>query len=75
MTKLEANNQTLNLKSSKKSYYVTEILMLKSIIVLLILTFFLLNEMQASTFESNSLKTDSNKSSYELSSDMMNSDQ
>jgi hypothetical protein len=31
----------------KKKFYLTELLMLKSIIVLLVLTFFLLNEMQA----------------------------
>lgn len=36
-------------KPAKKGYYITEILMLKSIIVLLILTFFLLNELEASS--------------------------
>ncbi|MCC6818990.1 MAG: hypothetical protein IT245_08875 [Bacteroidia bacterium] len=46
-------------KKSKKSFYLTEILMLKSIIVLLILTFFLLNEMQASNHEIKPLKDDS----------------
>lgn len=59
------NNSTLSpaqpkSKGSKKGFYFTEILMLKSIIVLLVLTFFLLNEMQASNHEINNLKDDYN---------------
>jgi quinol-cytochrome oxidoreductase complex cytochrome b subunit len=45
-------------RTSKKGFYFTEILMLKSIIALLILTFFLLNEMQATNHESNTMKED-----------------
>lgn len=41
------NPQTENVKPTKRSFHFTEILMLKSIIALLLLTFFLLNEMQA----------------------------
>ncbi|MFM6983712.1 MAG: hypothetical protein ACKOXF_06240 [Chitinophagaceae bacterium] len=48
------NSATLKIKG-KKGFYFTEILMLKSIIALLILTFFLLNEMQASNHESNTM--------------------
>ncbi|MBL7838010.1 MAG: hypothetical protein JNM67_10870 [Bacteroidetes bacterium] len=47
-------------KPAKKSFYFTEILMLKSIIALLILTFFLLNEMQASNHEIKQLNDDYN---------------
>ncbi len=69
MTKVNAQNPALNVKSAKKSFYVTEILMLKSIIVLLILTFFLLNEMQASNHEINSLKNDIMYKSVDISSE------
>ncbi len=51
---------TTNTKPAKRSYYFTEILMLKSIIALLILTFFLLNEMQASNHEIKQMKDDYN---------------
>lgn len=71
MTKVNAQNPALNVKSAKKSFYVTEILMLKSIIVLLILTFFLLNEMQASNHEINSLKNDIMYKSIDISSEEM----
>jgi len=50
-------NPELKVKQ-KRGFHFTEILMLKSIIVLLILTFFLLNEMQASNHEINQLKDD-----------------
>lgn len=55
-----AASSTQNAKSAKKGFYFTEILMLKSIIALLILTFFLLNEMQASNHEIKPLKEDHN---------------
>lgn len=55
-----AASTTQNAKRAKKGFYFTEILMLKSIIALLILTFFLLNEMQASTHEIKPLKDDYN---------------
>jgi hypothetical protein len=42
------HSQALDLKDRKRTYYITEILMLKSIIILLVLTFFLINEMQTS---------------------------
>lgn len=42
-------NLTEVAKPRKKSFYVTEILMLKSIVLLLILTFFLLNQMEAAS--------------------------
>jgi len=41
---------------SKKKFYISEIMMLKSIIALLVLTFLLLNEMQASNKEVRHLK-------------------
>lgn len=44
-----SNQQLQDTKPVKKGFYITEILMLKSIIVLLILTFFLLNELEASS--------------------------
>ena len=44
-----SNQQLQDKKPAKKGFYITEILMLKSIIVLLILTFFLLNELEASS--------------------------
>lgn len=69
MNKVNAQNPALNVKSAKKSFYVTEILMLKSIIVLLILTFFLLNEMQASNHEINSLKNDIMYKTIDVSSE------
>jgi hypothetical protein len=43
---------------SKKKFYISEIMMLKSIIALLVLTFLLLNEMQASNKEVRHLKSD-----------------
>lgn len=49
------NNSAALKTKSKKGFYFTEILMLKSIIALLILTFFLLNEMQASNHESKTI--------------------
>lgn len=67
MAQLNSNNPAFNAKSGKKGFYFTEILMLKSIVVLLILTFFLLNEMQASNYENNSLRND-------ISSKQMNQD-
>ncbi len=40
-------NTSINLKPKKRTFYITEILMLKSIVILLVLTFFLLNELQS----------------------------
>jgi|GEM_PF-4729308 hypothetical protein len=71
MTKLNAQNQVLNMKNVKRSYYVTEILMLKSIIILLVLTFFLLNEMQASSHEVKTLKNEIMYKTIDLSSPQM----
>jgi hypothetical protein len=56
MTNLSVALNPVESKSIKKSFYISEILMLKSIIVLLVLTFFLLNEMQASNKEVKQLK-------------------
>jgi hypothetical protein len=56
MTNLSVALNPLQSNSIKKSFYISEILMLKSIIVLLVLTFFLLNEMQASNKEVKQLK-------------------
>ncbi len=58
MTNLSAALSPIESKSSKKKFYITEIMMLKSIIALLVLTFFLLNEMQASNKEVKQLKRD-----------------
>ncbi len=58
MTNLSAALNPIESKSSKKKFYISEILMLKSIIALLVLTFFLLNEMQASNREVKQLKRD-----------------
>lgn len=68
MTKIAAPAQTLQHKKGRKSFYVTEILMLKSIIVLLILTFFLLNEMQAANYEIRSLKKEIQNKKIEMES-------
>jgi uncharacterized membrane protein YvbJ len=56
MTNLSVALNPVESNSIKKSFYISEILMLKSIIVLLVLTFFLLNEMQASNKEVKQLK-------------------
>jgi hypothetical protein len=56
MTNLSVALNPVESKSIKKRFYISEILMLKSIIVLLVLTFFLLNEMQASNKEVKQLK-------------------
>ena len=56
MTNLSEALNPMAPKSSKKKFYISEILMLKSIIVLLVLTFFLLNELQASNKEVMQLK-------------------
>lgn len=66
MNNLTAQPQNTKGKSAKKGFYFTEILMLKSIIVLLILTFFLLNEMQASNHEIKQLKDDDNYKTCDL---------
>lgn len=56
MTNLSAALNPVESRHAKKKFYVSEILMLKSIIALLVLTFFLLNEMQASNKELRHLK-------------------
>ena len=58
MAKLSDALSPIELKSSKKKFYISEIIMLKSIIALLVLTFFLLNELQASNKEVKKLKSD-----------------
>jgi hypothetical protein len=51
---------------SKKIFYISEIMMLKSIIALLVLTFLLLNEMQASNKQVRQLKSDLVSRSIEI---------
>jgi len=46
MTHQNNQNPTIDFKPRKRTFYITEILMLKSIVILLVLTFFLLNELQ-----------------------------
>jgi hypothetical protein len=58
MAKLSETLSPIESKSSKKKFYISEIIMLKSIIALLVLTFFLLNELQASNKEVKKLKSD-----------------
>jgi hypothetical protein len=58
MTKLSDALNPMESSSSKKKFYISEIIMLKSIIALLVLTFFLLTEMQASNKEVKKLKSD-----------------
>lgn len=60
-------NQTLQTElpkapKARKNFYITEILMLKSIIVLLVVTFFLLNEMQAANDDIYKLNEELKKS-------------
>lgn len=74
MTNLSAALNPEESRSSKKNFYLTEILMLKSIIALLVLTFFLLSEMQASTKEVKQLKRDHvNQEVNTQNSDLVNS--
>jgi hypothetical protein len=47
MTHQANQNPAIDLKPKKRTFYITEILMLKSIVILLVLTFFLLNELQS----------------------------
>lgn len=61
----------INANGVKKNFYITEILMLKSIVVLLVLTFFLLNEMQASNRETNQLRDDIFNKKTEMESDIV----
>jgi len=56
MANLSSALNPIETKTPKKSFYFSEILMLKSIIILLVLTFFLLNKMQASNKEVKQLK-------------------
>ena len=58
MDKLSNALNPIEPKSAKKKFYISEIIMLKSIIALLVLTFFLLNELQASSKEVKKLKSD-----------------
>ena len=56
MANLSSASNPIETKTPKKSFYFSEILMLKSIIILLVLTFFLLNKMQVSNKEVKQLK-------------------